>query len=50
MLVFYLFLLLPVGFILWRLVQWFQLKEQLEREGRDFRKEVERLTAMRLEK
>jgi hypothetical protein len=50
MIAFYIFLLLPVCFILWRLVQWFQLKEQLEREGRDIRKEVDRLTAMRLEK
>jgi len=42
MIVFYIFLLLPVSFITWRLVQWFQLKAQLEREGRDIQKELDR--------
>lgn len=42
MIVFYLFIFLPVSFIIWRLVQWFQLKAQLERDGRDIQKELDR--------
>jgi len=38
---FYLFLSLVVGFVIWRLVQWFQLKAQLEREGRQIEKEMD---------
>ena len=38
---FYLFLSLVVGFVIWRLVQWFLLKAQLEREGRQIEKELD---------
>ena len=38
----YLFLALVGGFVIWRLVQWFLLKEQLEREGRQIGEELDR--------
>ena len=50
MIAFYLFIILPAGFILWRLVQLFLLAEQFKREGRDIQKEIDRLAGMRLEK
>lgn len=50
MIIVYGFLALVVLFVGYRLVQWFLLVEQFKKEGRDIRKEMERLAGMRMER